>query len=159
MRNTAQSASAGDTPPAARLCLESTGSADVLLDGGWWPCSYDPVAELRQLVLAIDDRHRPIARVLLGTADWGNVRPRMLSIAGPVATRIIRLRWFEAMPAGLLIAICSDGRRTNLLTVPPYTDTKSAWAAMELAAHPDNELHTPDILRALASIGPSVRTW
>lgn len=157
MRNTAESAPPGDAPPAPRLCLESTGSPNALLDGGWWPCTDDPIAELRQLILAIDDYHRPIARVVLGTTGWGNLRPRMLRIAGPAATRVIRLRWFEAMPAGLLIAICSDGRLLNLLTVPPRTDSDSAWAAMELAAHPDNQLEAPDILRALADAAPAAQ--
>lgn len=143
------------SPPALRLCLEPTGSPETQLDGGWWPYSYNPVAELRQLILAIDDRHLPIARVVLGTADWGNLQPRMLRIEGPAATRVIRLRWFDAMPAGLLIAICSDGRRLQLLTVPPYTNADAAWAAMKLAARTDNQLDTPGILHALADAEPA----
>jgi hypothetical protein len=150
MRDTVVPATPGQSPPALRLRLQPTGSAQSLLDGGWWPCSYDPVAELRQLILAIDDHHLPIARVVLGTADWGNRRPRMLRIDGPAATRVIRLRWFDAMPAGLLIAICSDGQRLNLLTVPPYTNADWAWTAMELAVRADNDLDTSDILHAVA---------
>lgn len=150
MRDTVVPATPDHSPPELRLRLRPTGSAQSLLDGGWWPCSYDPVAELRQLILAIDDHHLPIARVVLGTADWGNLRPRMLRIDCPAATRVIRLRWFDAMPAGLVIAICSDGRRLNLLTVPPYTNADLAWTAMELAARADNDLDTPDILQAVA---------
>ncbi|GAB3406738.1 DUF5994 family protein [Flindersiella endophytica] len=157
MRDTVEPAVPDHSPPAARLRLLPTDSAPSLLDGGWWPCSYDPSAELRQLILAIDDRHLPIARVILGTADWGNLRPRMLRIDGPAATRVIRLRWFDAMPAGLLIAICSDGRRINLLTVPPYTNASAAWSAMERSARADNQLDTPGILYSLAEAGPTAQ--
>jgi hypothetical protein len=157
MRDTAEPATPDDSTPALRLCLGPTGSAEGQLEGGWWPCSYNPAAELRQLILAIDDRHRPIARVVLGTGNWGNLRPRMLRIDGPAATRVIRLRWFDAMPAGLLIAICSDGRHLNLLTVPPYTDAGAARSAMELAARADNQLDAPGILRGLAAAGPATQ--
>jgi hypothetical protein len=157
MRDTAEPATPDHSSPALRLCLGPTGSAETELDGGWWPCSYNPVAELRQLILAIDDLHRPIARVLLGTADWGNLWPRMLRIEGPAATRVIRLRWFDAMPAGLLIAICADGQRLHLLTVPPYTDADAARSAMELAARADNQLDAPGILHALAAAGPATQ--
>jgi uncharacterized protein DUF5994 len=126
------------------------------LDGGWWPRSADPTRELPGLILAIDaidDRHSPITRVMLGTADWDS-HPRSLRIESPAPgdtrpSRIVRLGWFDTMPAGLLTATCTDGRRTDLLTVPPKTNPATARAAIELAAHPDNVLHTPDILSAI----------
>lgn len=145
-----------EAPPALRLRLAPTGTPHTLLDGGWWPRSDDPLAELPGLVLAIDDRHRPIARIMLGVSDWGPSRPRMLRMAGPAATRIVRLGWFASMPAGLLTAICSDGNRIDLLTVPPYADERAAQAAMEQAARTDNLVHTPEILCTITA--PAIPT-
>ena len=41
-----------------------------LLDGGWWPRTAGPAAELRELIPTLDERHGPITRIMLGTADW-----------------------------------------------------------------------------------------
>src|SRR5690242_17603895 len=49
-------------PTTPRLRLESTGTRRSLLDGGWWPRSSDPVAELPGLILAIDARRGPVTR-------------------------------------------------------------------------------------------------
>ena len=44
-------------PPQPRLRLQPDRSARTLLDGGWWPRSADPAAELPGLILALDERH------------------------------------------------------------------------------------------------------
>ena len=92
---------------------------------------------------------------MLRAADWDS-HPRGLRIdpPGPGGTqhgRIVRLGWFDTMPVGLLTTTCTDGRRTDLLTVPPHTSPAAARAAMELAAHPDNVLHTPELLSAITT--------
>ena len=46
-----------------RLRLQPDLSARTLLDGGWWPRSADPAAELPGLILAIEERHGPITRI------------------------------------------------------------------------------------------------
>jgi hypothetical protein len=126
-----------------------------LLDGGWWPRSPDPVAELPGLILALqapghgNDRGR-IIRLLLAVADWDG-RPRRLRVDGPVGAQVVRLGWFDTLPAGLLTAIRADGRRVDLLTVPASTSQAEAWAAMELAAHTSNRLRTPALLAAINS--------
>jgi hypothetical protein len=166
-------------PSIPRLDLQPrrpSGGARSLLDGGWWPRSADPVAELPGLILAVDDRHGPVTRVtrvMLRRADWDS-HPRRLRIddpaldsadtgnadtGGAAAGRVVRLGWFNSMPAGLLTAICADGQRTDLLTVPPYTQDAEAWAAMELAAEPGNFIHTPDLVSALTTpAGPTAQT-
>jgi hypothetical protein len=82
------------SPSAPRLALRSPspagrsglGHGRMLLDGGWWPRSADPVAELPGLLLALralgppDDR-RPISHVLLRAADWDS-HPRRLLVNG-----------------------------------------------------------------------------
>lgn len=79
-----------------------------------------------------------------------DTHPRRLRVEGPDDTREVRLSWFPQLAAGLLTAIYADGRRIDLLTVPPSTGHETARAVLELAAHPGNHLPAPDLLAALA---------
>jgi hypothetical protein len=75
----------GEVPPdGLRLRLQPDRSGRGPLDGGWWPRSADPAAELRGLILALDKRHDRVARVMLGTAA-GNLEqaPAFLAAVGP----------------------------------------------------------------------------
>jgi hypothetical protein len=152
-------------PSTPRLLLRPPrpeGMSRLPVDGGWWPRSSDPVAELPGLILALQahgppDDHRLITHILLRVADWDS-RPRRLRVDGPADTRVVRLSWFDSLPDGLLTAIYADGRRVDLLTVPASTGHAPAKAAMELAAHPGNHLRTPELLAALtAPTGPQDR--
>lgn len=152
-RRTTISLSPPSTPRLRLRPAAPPGSVRTALDGAWWPRSADPVAELPGLVLALQDHgpiddHRPITHVLLRADDWDS-RPRRLRIDGPPGTRVVRLSWFDSLPAGLLTAIHADGRRVDLLTVPVSTTRTEAEAVMELASHPANHLHTPGLLAAL----------
>jgi hypothetical protein len=135
----------------ARLRLQRGHSGRTVLDGGWWPRSADPATELPGLILALDERHGRITRVMLGAADWKASRPRRLAFGGPAGGRVVHLGWFATMPAGLLTAISASGQRTDLLTVPPHTSEKDAEAAMEQAAQPGNRDHSPAILAAITA--------
>src|SRR5947199_221334 len=54
------------TPSSApRLRLVPVRAGQAVLDGGWWPRSWDPVTELPGLILALDARFGPIRQVLL----------------------------------------------------------------------------------------------
>jgi hypothetical protein len=155
---TGREAAISPAPPARpRLFLQPDHSGSTLLDGGWWPRSADPAAELPGLILALDERHGRVTRVLLGAADWSGSKPRRLQVGGPAGSRVVRLGWFDTMPTGLLTAISADGRRTDLLTVPPRTSEKGALAAMEQAAKAGNRDHAPAILAAItAAASPAV---
>jgi hypothetical protein len=142
-------------PPRTPRSPSSPSTPRTLLDGGWWPRSSDPVAELPGLILALDNQHGPITRVMLRTADWDSC-PRRLRVDGPAASRVVRLGWFDTLPAGLLTATCAGGQRTDLLTVPPHTDGAAASAAMQQAADPGNHAHTQDILLAITA--PATQT-
>jgi len=131
-------------PSAPRVRLAPTLSSRTVLDGGWWPRSTDPVAELPALILALHDRCGPVSRVMLGLAGWDS-RPGRLGVAG----RVVRLGWFTTQPVGLLTAICANGDRIDLLVVPPDTGAAAAQAAMALAAQAANTIHAPDILTAV----------
>jgi Family of unknown function (DUF5994) len=145
--STAISASAPSTP---RLRLEPTGSRHALLDGGWWPRSTDPVAELPGLVLAIDAVRGPVTRLVLSADGW-DAHPRRLGVAG----RILRLGYFTSQPTALLTALCGDtGDRVDLLIVPPETDAGTADAAMVLAASTGNLVHAQHILVAAITARP-----
>jgi hypothetical protein len=140
------------SPPAeARLRLQEDHSGRGLLDGGWWPRSADPAAELPGLIPALDERHGRITRLMLGTADWDASRPRRLNIGDPAAPRVVKLGWFNTMPGGLLTAISARGERTDLVTVPPGSSEQAARTAMDQAAESGNREHAPAILAAIAA--------
>jgi hypothetical protein len=137
-------------PPAKpRLRLQQDRSGRTLLDGGWWPRSADPAAELPGLIFALDERHGHVTRVMLGTADWDASRPRRLSIGSPPDSRVVKIGWFDTMPGGLLTAITARGERTDLVTIPPRTSEEAASAAMQQAATAGNHDHAPAILTAI----------
>ena len=138
------------SPPGPRLRLQPDLSARTLLDGGWWPRSADPAAELPGLILAIDERHGPVTQIMLGSAGWHASRPGRLRVNGPAGSRTVRLGWYETMPAGLLTATARAGR-TDLLTVPPQTSEAAAWAAMDQAAQAGNRTHAPALLAAITT--------
>jgi Family of unknown function (DUF5994) len=152
LSTTGDQAASGPAPPARpRLRLQPDQSVGTLLDGGWWPRSADPAAELPGLILALDERHGRITRVLLGTAGWDASRPHRLRVDGPAGSRLVRLGWFASMPAGLLTAISARDQRTDLVTIPPHTGERDAAEAMEQAAQAGNRDHAPAILAAIAA--------
>lgn len=142
-------------PAGPRLLLQPDHAGPGPLDGGWWPRSADPAAELPGLVLALDKLHGCVTRLMLGAADWDASRPRRLRVS-EADSRVVRLGWFATMPAGLLIAIYANGRRTDLVTIPPQTSERDAAAAMEQAARPGNREHAPAILAAIAAAPAAV---
>jgi Family of unknown function (DUF5994) len=150
-RHTATSPAAAPRP---RLRLQPGLRGRTLLDGGWWPRSADPAAELPGLILALDQRHGRITHVMLGRAGWDASRPRRLRVDGPAGSRTVRLGWYQTMPAGLLTATARAGR-TDLLTVPPDTSEPAARAAMDQAAQPANRTHTPALLAAIPARSPA----
>ncbi len=142
----AETVPASQAPPAPRLRLGSALSGRTLLDGGWWPRSADPAAELPGLITAVEGRCGRVARLMLGPAGWDS-QPRRLGAAG----RVVKLGWFTGQPARLLTAFCGSSGRIDLLVVPPGTAETDALAAMDLAAQPTNLIHAPDILAAIGS--------
>jgi hypothetical protein len=144
---TDRSIASSPTPPTEpRLRMMPTGSGRTLLDGGWWPRSTDPVAELPGLILAIDAVRGPITRLLLAAGDWAS-RPRRLA----VADRVVRVGYFTSQPAGLLTAVRGNGDRIDLLIIPPDTAGDLADAAMLMAATAGNLIHAQDIVLAVGT--------
>ncbi len=134
-------------PSPPRLRLETTDARHTLLDGGWWPRSTDPVAELPGLVLAIDNIRGPVTRLALSAAGWAE-HPRRLT----VTDRVLRAGYFTSQSPFLLTALCGrNGNRVDLLVVPPDTPVEVAAAAMALAASTTNRLQAQDILAIAAT--------
>lgn len=142
---------ASPTPPSApRLRMEPTGARRTLLDGGWWPRSTDPVAELPGLVLAIDRLRGPVTRLVLSAHGWDS-QPRRLR----AGDRVLRLGYFSSQPVSLLTALCGNGDRVDLLVVAPGTEPGTADAAMLLAATTGNLVHAQHILTHLDTLAHS----
>jgi uncharacterized protein DUF5994 len=127
-------------PSTLRLRMEPTDSIHTLLDGSWWPRSTDPVAELPGLVLAIDKLRGPVTQLVLSADGWDE-HPRRLH----VAERVLRLGYFASQPTALLTALCDNGKRVDLLVVPPDTEPGLADAAMVIAAATSNLIHIQHI--------------
>ncbi|HEY6789728.1 MAG TPA: DUF5994 family protein, partial [Trebonia sp.] len=132
-------------PAGPRLRLPPDRPGSALLDGGWWPRSADPAAELPGLVLALDERHGRITRIMLGMIGWDASRPSRLAVGG----RVVRLGWFASMPVGRVTAISASGQRTDLVTIPPHVSEQAAAAAMRHATRAGNRDHAPAILAAI----------
>ncbi|WP_344972211.1 DUF5994 family protein [Salinactinospora qingdaonensis] len=133
-----------ESPPSTpRLLLQSVATRDALLDGGWWPRSNIPMAELPGLILALEDYRGPIHHILLGATGWAS-RPHLLDVAG----RAVRLVWSTSLPTDLLTAISTSGTRIDLLVVPPGVNMPTAWAAIGLAAQSTNTTHASELITA-----------
>ncbi|MFC4019104.1 DUF5994 family protein [Micromonospora sp. GCM10011542] len=135
------------TPAAPRLVLATTGKGAVL-DGGWWPRSWDPAAELPDLLLALAERHGRIRHVMLNIRAWDS-RLRRLTV-GP---DVVRLGWFDTLDPAVLVATTGKDAQVDLLVVPPATPPAAAEWAMATAADPANLRRAPEILAAARAMG------
>jgi hypothetical protein len=133
-------------PPSSvpRLHLAPVRAGRAVLDGGWWPRSWDPVAELPGLILDLDASFGPVRQVLLNIDAWDR-RFRRLA----VGSRVVRMGWFTSLDPALLIATTERGDQVDLLVVPPGTAQPAARAAMARAADPADTTHAPAILATM----------
>ena len=115
----------------------------AVLDGGWWPRSWDPHAELPELVRALSARYGTIRQLMLNSATW-NSRFRRLA----VGEGVVRAGWFASVDPATLIATTYDGDQIDLLVVPPSTATGLAEKAMNQAADPANRRRAQALLTA-----------
>ena len=77
-------------PPGLRLRLDPTLSNGGVLDGGWWPRSRDPDAELPGLIAGLEAAVGPITRVALNLDAW-DTAPRRVA----VDSRRVHVGWFR----------------------------------------------------------------
>ncbi|MGS2618686.1 DUF5994 family protein [Micromonospora sp. LZ34] len=150
-------------PPTARLRLADSPSSRVILDGGWWPASRDPVVELCGLVIALTaQRGGVIERIMLQPAAWDR-HPCRIGVGGTT----VRVGWFTSLGAALVIVTGPRDLRIDLAVIPPETAYAVATAAMLAASRPGNTTRAADILptppiprsRRLARHSDDVGVW
>jgi hypothetical protein len=134
-------------PPGLRLQLDPTVSGTGAVDGGWWPRSRDPDAELPGLIAGLDASLGPITRVALNLDAWDSA-PRRVVVDG----RRVRVGWFRHMDAHTIGVTRALQDRVALLVIPPEATTAAAGIAMAMAADATNSAGPADILAA-AGIG------
>lgn len=133
-------------PPAPlgmRLRLDPTLSNGGVVDGGWWPRSRDPDAELPGLIASLESAVGPITRVALNLDAW-DTAPRRIAVDG----RRLRVGWFRTMDPNMIGVTRGFQDRLALLVVPPQATTAAAEIAMAMAADPTNSARPADILAA-----------
>jgi hypothetical protein len=134
-------------PPGLRLQLDPTMAGTGAVDGGWWPRSRDPDAELPGLIAGLDASLGPITRLALNLVAWDSA-PRRVAVDG----RRVRVGWFRHMDAHTIGVTRAGQDRMTLLVVPPEATTAAAEIAMATAADAANSARPTDILAA-AGIG------
>jgi hypothetical protein len=125
----------------------------AVLDGGWWPRSWDAVAELPGLVLALSARYGRIRQLMLNNVVWTGHFKRL-----PVGDGVVRAGWFANIDPAMLIATTYDGDQIDLLVVPPTTADGRAGSAMARAADPANSMRAHAILTAVSASENPVQT-
>jgi Family of unknown function (DUF5994) len=134
-------------PPGSRLQLDPTMAGTRAVDGGWWPRSRDPDAELPGLIAGLDASVGPIIRVALNLNAWDST-PRRVAVDG----RRVRVGWFRHMDAHTIGLTRAGQDRMVLLVIPPQATKAAAQIAMAMAADAADSAGTADIL-ATAGIG------
>jgi hypothetical protein len=139
---------AAPAPPfPPRLVLAPVRAGRAVLDGGWWPRSWDPVVELPDLVVALSARYGAIRQLMLNSGSWDR-RFRRLA----VGEGVVRLGWFASVDPAVVIATTDGGQQIDLLVVPPGTGTAAAERAMTEAADPTDVRRAPAILVAMPTV-------
>lgn len=113
----------------------------AVLDGGWWPWSWDPATELPGLVSALSEHHGRIRHLMLNIHTWESRIHRLA-----VGPDLIRIGWFDTLDPALLVATTGRDLQIDLLVVPPATPAAAAEWAMATAADPTNLRRARDVL-------------
>jgi Family of unknown function (DUF5994) len=137
------------TRPSAppRLQLDPTMAGTGSLDGGWWPRSRNPAAEIPDLIAGLEPSLGSITRVAVNLDAWDQT-PRRVAVDG----RRIRVGWFRHMDPHVIGVTRASQARVALLVVPPEATGEAAGIAMAMAADATSSAGSADILAA-AGIG------
>jgi Family of unknown function (DUF5994) len=135
-----------DQPPTSRtlrLRLDAALTGKGVLDGGWWPHSRDPAAELPALIAGANAQLGVITRVALNLTAWDST-PRRVA----VGDRIVAVGWFHAINADTISLTREHHRRVTLLVVPPQATAAAAAVALTMAAEGSDSVQPAAILAA-----------
>jgi Family of unknown function (DUF5994) len=142
-RTTAAPPAGQSAPRGLRLRLDPTLVGRGSLDGGWWPRSRDPKAELPDLITGMESSLGIITGVALNLDAWDSA-PRRVVIDG----RRVHVGWFRAMNAHTVGVTGAFRDRFVLLVVPPQATTAAAATAMAMAADATSSAGPADLLAA-----------
>lgn len=132
------------TSEEPRVVLAHIRAARAVLDGGWWPRSWDPTAELPGLLDQLAARYGRIWNVTLHNGTWDG-RFSRITVEGEA----VRVGWFVSVDPALMVVTTYGGVQIDLLIVPPGTDEAIAQKAMATAADPANKLRAPHLLESV----------
>ncbi|MDT7839719.1 DUF5994 family protein [Streptomyces justiciae] len=120
------------SPTAVRLslaALPSYGRMPRLIDGAWWPYSYDLTSELPKLLAGLPPAWGQIGSVTVNGAAWFPCPGRML-----VANQVVRLHLTNHPQAPPTVCLLAPGHgRWDLLVVAPDTPRVEAGRLMASA--------------------------
>jgi hypothetical protein len=142
-RTTAVPPTGQSTPPALRLRLDPKLTRRGILDGGWWPRSRDPGAELPDLIAGLESSLGVVTRVAVNLDAWDSA-PRRVVVDG----RRVHVGWFRTMNAHTIGVTRGSRDRFVLLVVPPEATAMAAATAMAMAVDATNSAGPADILAA-----------
>jgi len=107
---------------------DGAGDGGSPFDGGWFPRSRELAVELPELIAELDRRGVRVERFTYPLDAWSPV-PRKVTVQG----RVVRTGGFRSMDPGVVCLTWGDGRRADLLVVPPETDVLTGARALRLA--------------------------
>lgn len=134
-----------------RLAMKPAGSVKGFFDGGWWPRTYEPVAEFSALLHSLQAELGPVDRIGYSMSTWDLVPRRLV-----VDRRTVRLEGFRSLDRNTVILIGLHIHRLTLLVVPPAAGHAAATRALAAAAAPDNDQSGTDILESSGVLIPEM---
>ncbi|WOX23098.1 DUF5994 family protein [Streptomyces solicathayae] len=137
---------------SARLSLTPKTTLAGLLDGAWWPRSYDLDVELPPLVDALEERFGRITRVAVNPTHWPVV-PHKVAVTG----HTVHVGWFTEQDPDKMILLSYAVGRCDLLVIPPETEPASAARLMTAAALPGSILAAGALMSDEATISRRIR--
>ncbi|SMF71905.1 DUF5994 family protein [Streptomyces sp. Amel2xC10] len=115
--------------PLLRLSLAPHGTPPRLIDGAWWPRSYDLLTELPLLLGGLPPDWGQITIVTVNGSTWSATPGRIL-----VCNQVVRLRRTVTASAPHTVTLLAPGRgRWDLLVVPPATTAEAAAPLMTIS--------------------------
>jgi len=127
--------------PHVRLAFWPSSTADDVVQGGWWPRTRDPAAELPGLATAVADRLGVVRRIALNVDAWDSWPRQLIVIGGAV----VALDWCTG-DAHTIRLTGGEASHLNLLAVPSDTPTILALTSLARTARktPPSAWLTPD---------------
>jgi hypothetical protein len=130
-----------DHPEHRRLSLKPEAPATGVVDGAWWPRSWDLAAEVPALRTALAPRLGSVGGVSYNLDDWGPT-PRKIKIDGA----LVRLAGYRSLHCNT-IDVHGARQHITLLVVAPEVTASVARATLRDAGTPANADGVETLLR------------